>query len=299
MCIAVRGTGSIAGVIDGVMVYWIDSSKSTMMDEVTGEIMNIHVKDACGSYGKYILLLIVSALMIFTSPAESTAADPGAKLSVLCNEFNVLNTAIRDSTMKKPAAKVQFRNLLENVRKEYYASRGGDYPASTWVFPLQGYGYDAIGGVGGSGYQTGGYNYFDGNSHSGHPSHDIFIHDRKQVSLDNGTGKPVHVLSVTGGVVVAEAKEWDPKSSLRGGKYIWIYDPTSNALVYYAHNSALHVNVGDLVKPGDIIADVGRTGLNAYKKRSPSHLHLTYLSIVNGLPVPKNIYRELLSCRLL
>jgi peptidoglycan LD-endopeptidase LytH len=250
-------------------------------------------------FGKYCLLVVISVFITLSSPAESNAADPDTKLSVLCNEFNALNSAVRDNTIKKPAAKVHFRVLIEEIRKEYRASGGEDYPANAWVFPLQGYGYDSIGGVRGNGYQRDGYNYFDGNRHSGHPSHDIFIHDRKQISIDDKTGKPVHVLSVTGGVVVAEEKDWDPESSLRGGKYIWIYDPASSALVYYAHNSTLHVNVGDLVKPGDIIADVGRTGLNAFKKRSPSHLHITYLSIVNGQPVPKNIYRELLNCKLL
>lgn len=250
-------------------------------------------------YGTCFFLLVVSVIMTFTAPADVKAADSGTKLSVLCNEFNVLNTGIRDNTIKKPAAKEQFRKLLEDIRKEYYVSGCGDYSTGSWVFPLQGYGYNAIGGVGGSGYQKGGYDYFDGNKHSGHPSHDIFIHDKKQISLDAVTGKPVNVLSVTGGIVVAEEKDWDTASSLRGGKYIWIYDPTSNALVYYAHNSMLHVSIGDIVKPGDSIAEVGRTGLSAHKKRSPSHLHLTYLSIVNGLPVPKNIFRELLSCKLI
>ena len=264
-----------------------------------GGTMNTCVRIKSEICCKFSLLLVVSVLVTVTSSADCRAADPGAKLAVLCHEFNALNTAVRDNTIKKPAAKVKFRTLLENIRKEYYSSGGGDYATDRWVFPLQGYGYDAIGGVGGSGYQRGGYNYFDGNRHSGHPSHDIFIHDRKQVSIDNVTGKPVHVLSVTGGIVVAEEREWQPDSSLRGGKYIWIYDPTSNALVYYAHNSMLHVEVGELVKPGDIIADVGRTGLNAHKKRSPTHLHITYLSIVDGLPVPKNIYRELLGCTLL
>jgi peptidoglycan LD-endopeptidase LytH len=261
--------------------------------------MEFYVKYNHGILSRYFILLVVPVIMTFASPAVSKEAEQDTRLTVLCNDFNSLNTAIRDNIIKKPAAKVRFRKLIEDIRNEYFASGGGDYAASSWVFPLQGYGHGAIGGVRGNGYQKGGYNYFDGNRHTGHPSHDIFIHDRKQISIDDGTGKPVHVLSVTGGVVVAETKEWDSKSPLRGGKYIWIYDPTSNALVYYAHNSKLHVNVGDRVKPGDIIADVGRTGLNARKTRSPSHLHLTYLSIVNGLPVSINIYRELLRSKLI
>jgi hypothetical protein len=205
---------------------------------------------------------------------------------------------VRDGTIRKNAAKEQFSTTIEAIRKEYYAAGGQDHPPGDWVFPLKGYGYKAIGGVRGNGYQKGGYDYFDGNRHTGHPSQDIFIRDTKQNSLDRRTNRPVEVLSLTGGVVGAVEKEWDPASRLRGGKYIWIYDPTTDALIYYAHNSRLLVETGDLVKPGDSIAEVGRTGLNAYKRRSPTHLHLTYLSIVNGLPGPRNIFKELLSSNL-
>lgn len=243
--------------------------------------------------------MTLAVIMIVSLVTVGHATGAPAKLLVLCTEFNVLNTSIRDRSIKKPAAKVQFRKLIGAIRKEYYAAGGDDYSVSDWVFPLQGYGYKAIGGIRGNGYQRGGYNYFDGNSHSGHPSQDIFIRDKKQVSIDDVSQKPVRVLSLTGGVVVARENGWDVSSTLRGGKYLWIYDPTADALTYYAHNSTLLVEIGDLVKPGDSIAEVGRTGLNAWKRRSPSHLHLTYLSVINGLPEPRNIYKELLHSTLM
>jgi murein DD-endopeptidase MepM/ murein hydrolase activator NlpD len=88
---------------------------------------------------------------------------------------------------------------------------------------------------------------------------------------------------------------WEPKSGLRGGKYLWIYDPANGTMIYYAHNRELTVNLGDIVTPGDPIAIVGRTGLNAAKKRSPTHLHLTVLSIgSDGSLVPENPYPALL-----
>jgi murein DD-endopeptidase MepM/ murein hydrolase activator NlpD len=249
-------------------------------------------------YLKTILCLALMALFLFSISAEAKTAEPPANILALCREFNALNSAVRDRTVKKPAAKEQFSKLIDAIRMEYYASVGQDYPVSDWVFPLQGYGYKAIGGVKGNGYQRGGYDYFDGNRHAGHPSQDLFIRDRQRRSLDDATNKPVSVLSLTGGVVVAVEKVWATPSPLRGGKYLWIYDPTANALIYYAHNSRLLVEVGDIVKPGDVIAEVGRTGLNAHKRRSPSHLHLTYLAIVNGLPVPRNIYKELRGSKL-
>jgi peptidoglycan LD-endopeptidase LytH len=243
------------------------------------------------------LAFSIFLLLAFTLNCEAQTAS--ARLVELCTEFNELNTRIRDTRINKPQAKEQFRALIEQIRNEYYASEGNDYATRDWVFPLKGYGYKAIGGVTGNGYKIAGYDYFDGNRHRGHPSQDIFINDKTQQGIDAGTKKSVSVLSITGGVVVAAKKNWDQSSKLRGGKYIWIYDPTSHALIYYAHNSILHVEPGDFIKPGDVIAYVGRTGLNASKRRSPTHLHITYLSISDGLPVPRNIYKELTKSRIM
>lgn len=250
-------------------------------------------------YLKACLRLAIAVVVIVGLSTGVEAAETTARLLDLCHGFNALNTAIRDSRINKAVAKEQFRRLITEIKSEYSALNENAYSLNDWVFPLKGYGYKSIGGVKGNGYQKGGYDYFDGNKHTGHPSQDIFIKDKNRSCLDQLTNKPVTVLSLTGGVVVAVEKSWEPSSLLRGGKYIWIYDPKNNALIYYAHNSKLLVAVGDCVKPGGAIAEVGRTGLNAYKHRSPSHLHLTYLSIVDGLPKPGNIYQELLHSRLM
>jgi hypothetical protein len=53
------------------------------------------------------------------------------------------------------------------------------------------------------------------------------------------------------------------------------------------------------VQAGDKLSDMGRTGYNAYKTRSPTHLHLMYLQIQpNGLPEPINTYPWLLTAQL-
>jgi murein DD-endopeptidase MepM/ murein hydrolase activator NlpD len=102
------------------------------------------------------------------------------------------------------------------------------------------------------------------------------------------------VRSLTGGVVVALEKEWQPGSGLRGGKYLWIYDPANDLLVYYAHNGELSVKLGDIVRPGDVLGSVGRSGYNAAKRRSPTHLHLTVAKVgSDGQVVPVEVYREL------
>lgn len=213
----------------------------------------------------------------------------------VCDEFNVLNTKIRDGMISKDDALVKVRDLLQQIRT-YYEKNNGSTAQADWVFPLEGYTSSAIGGKNGSGYVVQGFDYFDGNKHSGHPAHDIFIHDKDQDCLDDFTGNTVNVLSVTNGIVIACEQDWDAESDLRGGRYIYIYDYVSDGIFYYAHNSEIFVKPGQIVKAGDVIAHVGRTGLNAYKKRSPTHLHLMYMNIVDGYPKPKNIYKELLDC---
>ncbi len=183
------------------------------------------------------------------------------------------------------------------IRKAYYENKGKDYSKTEWVFPLHGYHANSIGGIKGNGYILGGYNYFDGNKHTGHPAQDIFINDKNQDCQDDNTKKAVNVLSVTGGIVVATENRWETNSKLRGGIYIWIYNATDNSLMYYAHLKEIFVKPGDFVKPADIIGTVGRTGLNAFAKRSPTHLHISLLVFQDNLPQPLNIYNYLLSCK--
>jgi len=90
---------------------------------------------------------------------------------------------------------------------------------------------------------------------------------------------------------------WQKGDKLRGGKYLWVYDPGNNLLVYYAHNESLFVERGTIVKPGDLLATVGRSGLNAAKKRSPTHLHFSALRFENGQPIPLAVYHELQQAR--
>jgi murein DD-endopeptidase MepM/ murein hydrolase activator NlpD len=224
------------------------------------------------------------------SPAtsNSAAAPPSAAV-----RFNALNSRVRDGDISKEAARNDLKLLIAELRSEYYRKGGADYRKDTWVFPLAGHGVRAMGGGRNKGYVAPGYDYFSGNRHGGHPSFDIFITDRNRDSLEDRSGKPVRVLSLTGGIVVALEREWQPGSALRGGKYLWIYDPANDLLVYYAHNSELFVELGDVVNPGDQLAIVGRSGYNAMKRRSPSHLHLTVLHLRDGVPLPLNVQREL------
>ena len=216
----------------------------------------------------------------------------------LCHAFNELNTKIRDGAIDKKTAAATVKELLSKIKPLYYSKGGKNFAKAEWIFPLQVYTAKAIGGTNGNGYIASRYNYFDGNKHSGHPAYDIFIHDKNQDGIDDVTKKPVNVVSVTGGLVIAIENTWDSTSQLRGGKYILIYDPSTGIFTYYAHNNILLVNLGDLVKPGDIIATVGRTGYNAFKKRSPTHLHVMQLKLDgNYYPAPLQFYPDLVKMK--
>lgn len=207
-----------------------------------------------------------------------------------CQKINELNNRVLYGTIKRADAAKQFKTLILKLSEELPLNDN-----ISWTFPLKGYIANAIGGTHGNGYTDKGYNYLDGNKHSAHPAHDIFIHDKNQDDLDDKTGKPVDVLAIADGIIVACTNNWEPTSTLRGGKFIWIYHRSLHVFSYYAHNQAIFVKPGDEVKQGQKIAEVGRTGVNAYKKRSPTHLHFSAFRFINGLPVPFNPYQQLLS----
>lgn len=191
------------------------------------------------------------------------------------------------------SARSELQRLLTEVREGCRRAGGAAYPVSSWRFPLTGYDARAIGPGRRHGYSARGYDFFSGNRHGGHPSFDIFIHDRNQDGLDDRNGQAVNVVSLTGGIVVAQEREWTPGSRLRGGRYLWVYDPTNDLLVYYAHNAELVVGLGDIVKPGELLATVGRSGYNAAKRRSPTHLHLTVVRFQGGRVLPVDVYQDL------
>jgi len=213
-----------------------------------------------------------------------------SKLACYADSFNLLNTKVRDQKIGKVKAEKLASHYLNQISIGYRSTPVRE----EWYFPLAGYDQKAIGGINGNGYLPKGYNYFDGNKHLGHPAHDIFIHDNNQDCLEDRSNKEVNVNSITSGVVVAIEKDWNPDSELRGGKYIYIYDPVAQLLYYYAHNNKIHVKVCETVHPGQIIGTVGRSGKNAFKKRSPTHLHLMVLQTDNGHFLrPVDIYSKL------
>ena len=101
--------------------------------------------------------------------------------------------------------------------------------------------------------------------------HPILAFERLHAGGDLGapSGTPIHA-AADGRVVVA---------SERGGYGLTVViDHGDSLATLYAHQSALAVGAGDLVKRGDVIGWVGSTGLS-----TGPHLHLE--TRVKGMPV--------------
>ncbi|MDB5148667.1 MAG: family metallopeptidase [Mucilaginibacter sp.] len=235
------------------------------------------------------LVLFISFLLISTG----ALAQEDTSIVARFKYFNNFNNAVLKGGIKKAEAQRQFTTLLKRLDLLETARPEKLIPKTQWIFPLKGYTSNAIGGTHGNGYFDKGYRYLDGNKHGAHPAHDIFINDKNQDCIDDHTGKPVDVIAVDDGWVIACTNQWEPTSDMRGGKFIWIYHQATHIFSYYAHNNIIFVHPGSYVKQGQKIAEVGRTGYNAYKKRSPTHLHFSAFKLVDGIPVPYNPYEQL------
>lgn len=230
---------------------------------------------------KYLFLLLFISVFVGFKPSQETA------IVSVCREFNVLNTKIRDGKIERGKAEQQFKELISRIDQLYQNDRA----RTGTTFPVSGDVKSSIGGKNGDGYKPGGYNYFDGDKHKGHPAHDIFIADKNQDARDDSKNIRAYIESIEDGIVVAREVEWKHGSKLRGGKYIWIYNPKTRSLFYYAHNQDIRLAVGEYVVSGQHIAFMARTGLNASKERSPTHLHFMQLVLdTNNLPKPVNSY---------
>nr|WP_299417109.1 M23 family metallopeptidase [uncultured Emticicia sp.] len=209
-------------------------------------------------------------------------------LSVI-NGYKQLLVDIREYKLTPQKAREQFQNMMI-IMKEAHPTARYDSTQVQVCFPLMGFDFRAVGGYG-SGYIPRGYDLFDQAKKGSHPAHDIFMKDKNQDCRDDRTDDYVPVLSTTDGIVIAIENGWQIGSEYRGGNYIWIYDTNNGGLWYYAHQREIYVKTGQVVRAGQKIALVGRTGFNAAMPRSDTHLHMTYLRIDdNGNPFPVNTY---------
>jgi murein DD-endopeptidase MepM/ murein hydrolase activator NlpD len=105
---------------------------------------------------------------------------------------------------------------------------------------------------------------------------------RKHRGIDIFARKGTPVVAISDGIIVAKG------NTPRGGKTLWLQSTSHPWTVYYAHLDEHKVRRGQIVKKGQVIGTVGKTG-NA--RTTPPHLHFgiyTWKGAVNPLPYVKN-----------
>jgi peptidoglycan LD-endopeptidase LytH len=228
-------------------------------------------------------------LMSFTSMQMDSSDVKFMNYPEIYSEFKQILVDIRENRESPTNARNRFQDVMKAL-KAIYPYSNYDSASVKIVFPLSGFDHRAIGGKG-TGYRAKGFDLFDNSKKGSHPAHDIFIKDKNQDCVDDRILTYIDVVSVSEGVVVATETDWQSGSDYRGGNYIWIYDFLTGGLWYYAHQRKVFVEPGQIVKAGDKIAEVGRTGFNAAMPRSDTHLHMTYLRIdQEGNPFPVNTF---------
>lgn len=234
---------------------------------------------------------IAGIVLIFSMAGLTNENKRSDKTLEYCNTFRQIQLDIRDCVISPDSARLAFQTVMRNIKAEFNLDSCKKIDSSYFVYPVRCYTpRESIGG-GGEGFNPEGFDLFDMNVKGSHPAHDLFVYDKNQDNIDDRTWRPVDVLAFTSGMVIATENNWKYDSELRGGNWIWIYDPCLNGLFYYAHNNIVNVQPGQWVNAGDKISEMGRTGFNAYKKRSPTHLHMMFLKLnLDALPEPYDTY---------
>ncbi|NIJ55694.1 M23 family metallopeptidase [Dyadobacter arcticus] len=234
-------------------------------------------------------------VLIISISAWSNESESSDKIAEYCAAFQQIQLDVRDCVITPDSARSAFRTVIQNLRAIVKSDSCHGIDSSYFVYPVKSYQPRESIGARGRGYRAEGFDLLDMNAKGSHPAHDLFIRDKDQDNLDDRTWKPVDVLAFTSGLVLATETSWKYDSDFRGGNWIWIYDPCLDGLFYYAHNNMIEVQPGQWVNAGDKISEMGRSGFNAYKKRSPTHLHLMYLQLDSeGMPEPYDTYEWLL-----
>jgi len=214
------------------------------------------------------------------------------KLHIACEQWNKLDEKIKTQTIAKDEALALLKKFEKEILEAVQETKFHMISREDWVFPLKHFSKISY-RDGGNDYKLKNYDYFQGSNSKGHPAHDIFILDENKDLLDDSTLKPVDVVSMSSGYVVATDTTWEPGSLLRGGKYVKVYDIINRGIFYYSHLSKVTVRPGDMLNAGDKIGEVGRTGRKAILKDGKTHLHIAFLKSVNGYPKPEDIIKDL------
>lgn len=217
-------------------------------------------------------------------------------LSGLCQDsglfarWNKTDLLIMDVKIPKDDA-IDSINKYVTDANEYFSKTGlKTTTRDKWVFPMKNWTSVSY-RSGGKDYGDVYFDYFQGGESHNHPAHDIFILDKDSNGVEDSTGQKVEAVSIINGIVFTILSDWKKGDFGRAGNYVKIYDPESEAMFYYSHLDSVFVKTGQVVKAGDPVGYVGRTGRKAIGGRT--HLHIAYYPIYNGYPEPENFIDDL------
>lgn len=231
-----------------------------------------------------LVTLAIAAALLSTYP-ELPAED-----TRLLARWNHVEKGVRNGTVPEPEARGLLKPLLDELAARY------TFKPSPWVFPVEGGRRAWIGGTKGEGFRPRsprpGYSFYEGNKHGGHPAHDVFIpQDRNRDCKRDKDKREYPAVAMQRAVVLSVNHDWEPGQP-RGGKYVWMYAPRQDLLIYYAHLNELTVKPGQILEPGQRLGTVGNTGFPAHKARKPCHIHLMTLKARAGGMTPYDWFKH-------
>jgi hypothetical protein len=197
---------------------------------------------------------------------------------------------IRDRKIPREAAIDSVRNFTRFALEEIRHLELETTKREDWAFPMKNFTVIKY-RENGNDYRDEKFDYFQGGESKGHPAHDIFILDDDNNSIEDSTGEKVYAVAMVTGIILSTYGDWKIGDFLRSGNYVKLFDPESVAIFYYSHLDTVFVTPGSIVKKGDPIGYVGRTGRKAIKGRT--HIHIAYYRIMDGYPRPEKIIDDL------
>ncbi|MBZ0203663.1 MAG: M23 family metallopeptidase [Ignavibacteria bacterium] len=228
-------------------------------------------------------ILVLSMIALIQAPTltqELTVFERWHKTDQLIRDRKIDEDDAKDSiAIYVKLGKKEFKNLgISGTKRE------------DWVFPMDGW-TSCTYRSNGNDYKDERFDYFQGGEFKGHPAHDIFFPDCNNDAIEDSTGKKVYATAMVTGIVISTYNKWWKGDYFRSGNYVKMFDPVSEAMFYYSHLDTVFVQPGELVKAGDPIGYVGRTGRKAINGRT--HVHIAYYKIDEGHPIPEDIIFDL------
>ena len=108
-----------------------------------------------------------------------------------------------------------------------------------------------------------------------------------QYAVDLFAPEGAVVRAVSRGLVVLADRDWSrdnlfSTTSRKGGNAVIVFDPDRDRFYRYCHMGSVLVSAGDLVSAGQIVGNVGHSGLNASQAGHGRHLHFETNEYLQG-----------------